>query len=110
MRLSLVLLYFRVFSTLQKYRYLFVFVLVSQTLFFLIDLAVACSAHSLCVSIVSLQDHFCNTVSNVVIAQSAANVAMDLLVLALPIHIVMHLDFSLRKKLAVIALFSANFM
>lgn len=86
------------------------FILVSQTLFFLIDLAVASSAHSLCVSIISLQDHLCNTISTVVIAQSAANVTMDLLVLALPIILVIRLHMSFFRKLAVIALFSTGFM
>lgn len=109
-RLSLVLLYFRVFSSSRSFRYLAISILVSQTLFFLIDLAVACSAHSLCVSIKSLQDHLCNTISNVVIVQSALSVAMDLLVLALPITRVMKLRLSLSKKLVLIALFSTGFI
>lgn len=91
-------------------RYLIVFVLSFQTLFFLVDLAVASSAHSLCVSVISLQDRLCNTISNVVIAQSAASLAMDLLVLFIPLRIVWNLQLSRSRKLPVFAIFSTGFL
>lgn len=84
--------------------------LLFQTLFFLVDLAVASSAHSLCVSVVSLQDRLCNTISDVVIAQSAASVAMDLLVLFIPLRIVWWLQLPRSQKLLPTALFSMGFL
>ena len=77
----------------------------------MIDIALSYSAHSLCVSITSLQDHLCNTISNVVIAQSAANAIMDLMILALPFWIVLvRLHMSLPKKLQIAALISTGGM
>jgi len=106
-RLSLILFYSRI-SKVGWAKKLIIFLQLSQTLFFLVDLAVASSAHALCVSVVSLQDRLCNTISNVVIAQSAASLAMDLLVLFIPSKIVWHLVMKRSQKLLLIALFSTE--
>ena len=111
-RLSLILFYFRIFATRwsRALKYLTVLILVFQTLFFLIDLAVACSMHSLCVSIASLDDHRCNTISIVVTAQSAASVAMNLLILFIPITLIIQYPITWSRKLPFAALFSTGFM
>ena len=64
----------------------------------------------MCVSTAALQDNLCNVTSKVVVAQSAASVAMDVLILAIPITLVSRLHMSFGRKFRVIALFSTGIM
>ena len=85
-------------------------VLTVQTLIFFIDLSVALSTQSLCVSVSSLEDNFCSNISTAVIAQSAMSVTMDIGVLSIPIYQVSRLALDPRRKANIIALFSVGFM
>ena len=91
-------------------RYITIIILTSQTSFFIIDLAIACAQHSMCVSTTALQENLCNVTSKVVVAQSAASVAMDVFILTIPINVVSHLRLKLERKLRLIALFSIGIM
>lgn len=101
----------RTFCSERYLRLIGLLVLTVQTLFFLIDMAISCSTHSLCVSIFSLEGHFCSNISTVIIAQSAVSVLMDFGVLSIPIYyIVWRLRMSWAKKQKLTAIFFSGFM
>ena len=111
-RLSLILMLSRMFCSDRSKRYMrysIILILLAQTLFFTIDLAISISSHSQCVSVKSLQGQFCNNLSTVLTAQSAVSVTMDFAILLIPIVCIWRMQCAAESRWKLIGIFSIGF-
>ena len=108
-KLSLVLLYSRIFAkdkTMNLITYGLVIFLVS---FYIAQTGVTIAMISLCTS-ASSKPSFCSDLWNNTIVQACINLATDFFVLGLPIVKVFHLHMPLRKKVGVSAIFGIGLL
>ncbi|MCJ1432718.1 hypothetical protein MMC27_002075 [Xylographa pallens] len=107
-KLSIFLLYLRLFGVHKVFRYLVYFGIAFQLIFYTAMLAVESSLTVHCVSINALTIALCNDNNIIVVTQGAVNVVTDFYMLALPIPQVLHLNLKLRRKLGLLAIFMAG--
>jgi len=109
-KLSIALLYLRLFSVHRKFRYL-VYVLLGVCLTFYTGLAIWQIYELLhCTTPTSLDTKVCIVNTDVNLACACFNVATDFYLLALPVPIIMALKLQPSKKFGLLAIFGAGFM
>ena len=90
-------------------KYSIILILLAQTIFFIVDLAISISSHSQCIFVESLEGQFCNNLSTVLTAQSAVSVTMDFAVLLIPIVCIWRMQCAAGSRWKLIAMFSIGF-
>ncbi|SLM38665.1 hypothetical protein LPUS_08954 [Lasallia pustulata] len=108
-KLSVLLLYLRIFRVNRTLRNLIYFIIVFLVLFYLAYVASYAAGEVMCADQRRPTASFCRTRSFSVV-QSAINVAADFYVLCLPIAEVCKLHLKFRQKIGVIAIFMAGLL
>ena len=109
-KLSLLLLYYRIFSVDTAMRYLTIFGIVFHLLFTLAFIGFNLALETLCVSINSLSIPLCRESWKGVIVQSVMAVATDFYVLCLPLPMIWRLQHTLRRKIELNVVFMLGLM
>lgn len=104
-KLSLLLLYFRIFSVNKRMELLIRIGIGIQIVFYLAYVATYATLNVVCVSASSLSKPLCTNTWIIVEVQGTINVATDFYILALPVIMVTQLQLTFRRKLGVIAVF-----
>lgn len=104
-KLSILLLYMRIFKVDRLFRQLIYFGIVFQALFYTAMFGVAIGTVAICSSAAAQSNQLCKNASVLVIVQGAVNVATDFYVLALPIARVVKLQIPFRRKIGLCAIF-----
>lgn len=118
-KLSILLLYFRIFSVNGTMRYMIYVGIAFQTVFYIAYFAVYVGVEVLCVSVEAVTRSYRYNNWKFVILQGAVNVATDFYVLCIPIAMVMRLQLTTLEKdknnyyihdRISVSLFSINFL
>ena len=112
-KLSLFLLYLRIFSPSRNMRFLIYFGIVFNFIYYV---ATAVSMMALCLPrkgeiwAVALYSSRCHHAITMTYVQGIFNIVSDLFLLGLPIPVVLRLQMPQRKKWGVIAIFATGFL
>ena len=109
-KLSLLLLYYRLFSRNKTMRYLIYFGIAFQALFYVASIGFYSTAEVLCVSSANAQAKFYTREWVFTIVSGVINVLTDFYVLILPIVMVWSLQLTSRQKIGIIAIFMTGFL
>lgn len=109
-KLSMLLLYLRIFAVNTTMKYLIYFGIAFQVLFYLATFAFYLAVEVLCVSTGSFGVRFCTESWQFVPIQGAINVATDFYVLCLPTAMIMQLHLSIQGKMKIIAIFMTGLL
>ena len=104
-KLSLLLLYHRLFGVNKTMRYLIYFGIAFQAVFYLINTGFYAAAEAICISAANLRTRFCLREWIFTIIQGTVNVVTDFYVLILPVAMVSRLQLTPGRKFGVIAIF-----
>jgi len=104
-KLSLLLLYYRLFSRNKTMRYLIYTGIAFQALFYLASVGFYSEAEALCVSSASAQTKFYTREWTFTIVSGVINVLTDFYVLILPVATVWSLQLTSRQKIGIIGIF-----
>lgn len=107
-KLSILLLYIRIFGVYEKVRLACYFGIVFFTLFYIAYAGVQVAFLVECVSSASLQKELCKNVYNLTIFQSAFNVVSDFYVFIIPIPRIIDLQVNKRQKIGLLVIFLAG--
>lgn len=109
-KLSILLLYFRIFAVNRIMKYLINFGIIFQTVFYVGYTAVYAATEVKCSGPEALEIAFCMKSYGFVVAQGGVNVATDFYILGLPIFMVSQLQMTLKRKVGVCAVFMAGLL
>ena len=109
-KLSIFLLYLRLFGVSRPFRYLVYAGLIFQAMFYASWLGLEIASTVICSTVENLTRPLCTANVPLVVSQGAVNVVTDLDMLALPIPQVLRLQTQTRRKLGLVAIFLAWFM
>lgn len=104
-KISILLLYFRIFSVNRTMRILIHVGIYIQIVFYLAYVGTYAALNVICVSATSLSKPLCISTWIIVEVQGSINVVTDFYILALPVIMVSQLQLTFRRKLGVIAVF-----
>lgn len=108
-KISILLLYLRIFRVNQLLRRLIVFGIVIQVLFYGIITCVQIGSIVKCSSLATSSLQFCKNVAKPLQAlQQAFNVVTDFYILILPIPCVLDLQLGRRRKIGIILIFGSG--
>lgn len=108
MKLSLFLLYFRIFSRNQRTKFLLYFGIISVTIFYVTCFVLFiyyCGTNDQNLRVSFASKHCSVDAVNLGIAQACFNILSDLYLLCIPIPIVLKLQLSGKKKISCLAIF-----
>jgi len=109
-KLSILLLYLRIFAISRGMKFLIYGAMAIQVVFYLAFTAVAIALEFLCTAESAATRPFCVQNYKVTILQSVFGVATDFYVLLLPVAKVWQLQLPFRRKVGVIAIFMTGFL
>lgn len=109
-KLSILLLYLRVFNADRKLRYAIYFFMTINAFFYLGSTGVAIGSLHLCTIEHARTRPFCTQNYKIVMAQSVFSMITDFLILGIPITRVWRLQLSVRRRIGVIGVFMTGFM
>lgn len=112
-KLSLFLLYFRLFGPNLRIRYLIYFGIVFTALFYIACMLVgviSCSPSKGQTRLAAALSSRCNNTKTLSYVMSIVNIISDFYLLCLPIPVVWTLQLQVRKKIGVIAVFMTGIM
>jgi len=104
-KLSILLLYHRIFSCQQVVKYLIWFGIIIQFVLYTFHTAYEIVFEFECTSANYLSSAFCRSPYTVLLVQGSINVATDFYVLCLPVARVSKLQLPLRRKVGVVGIF-----
>jgi hypothetical protein len=107
-KLSILLLYLRIFGINRTLRLSCHLAIVFFTLFYIAYFGVQTGILVDCISEASLKTNLCKNVYSLTVFQSAFNVASDIFVFALPIPRIMELHVNRRQKIGLLIIFLAG--
>lgn len=107
-KLSILLLYFRIFNVSKTMRWMIYIGIYTQILFYLTYIATYVTLDVVCISGNTLTKLFCTNTWIIVEVAGSINVATELFILALPTVMVWQLQLTFRRKLGVISVFMAG--
>lgn len=110
LRLSVLVLYLRVFGASANFRHVVYFIITIQTLFYLTSTSVTIGLLILCIAQSESTHAFCTQTYKLVVVQRVFGIIVDFLMVEMPLKILWNLQLSVRKKIAVNALFMTGLM